>query len=215
MLEADRVVVREPIDTGARVRTIESELVGAVRLAPCVIVGVRYDREDDTRLAAFLALVRALRSSRMRRSVRFVALADAPSTGGGATYARRLQAAGTRVHVALCLATLGLARARPGCIFFAGDFRLRSWAYAASHAFETSSWIPARTVCTPAWAAWAVPDADLREARRLRHVGWPVVTVADRSPWGLRRVASPDVDRMAAAIPGIVAAVERLAGGRV
>ncbi|HXX70251.1 MAG TPA: hypothetical protein VEK07_23935 [Polyangiaceae bacterium] len=215
MLDADRVVVREPIEPGARVRTIESELVGAVRDAPCVIVSVRYDRDDDTRVALFLALVRALRSSRMRRSVRFVALADAPWIAGCAAYAKRLRAVGTRVHVALSLATLALARARPECLFFGGDFRLRSWTYAVSHAFEAASRIPARTVWLPDWAGWAIPDADLRDAQRLRRWGWPVVTVADRSPWELGRTASPDVDRMAATLAGLVAAVERLAGGRV
>lgn len=215
MVDADRVVVREPIAAGAQVRAIESELSGAVKEAPCVVLSTRYDRADDTRLAVFLAVVRALRSVRMRRSVRFVALADAPSIAGSTYYAQRLRAVGTRVHVALSLATLALARSRPECVFFSADYGLRSLASAACSAFGAASRIPARPVWTPRWAAWVLRDFDLREARRLRHAGWPVVSVADRSPWGTGRAASPDADRIAALIPGLVAVVERLAGGRV
>lgn len=215
MLDADHVVVREPMAAGVRVRTIESELVGAVKEAPCVVVSTRYDRDDGSRVAVFLAVVRAMRSSRMRRSVRFVALADAPSIGGSVYYARRLHAVGTRVHVALSLATLGLARTRPGCVFFSGDLRLRSLTRAASHAFGAASRIPVHHVWAPNWTVLAPRDSDVHEARGLRHTGWPVVTVADRSPWTRRRADAPDVDRMAAAVPGLVAVLESLAGGRV
>jgi hypothetical protein len=40
--------------------------------------------------------------------------------------------------------------------------------------------------------------------------------VADAAPWRLAHSPdAPDVDRMAAAVPGLVAAIARLAGGRV
>jgi hypothetical protein len=215
MLEADRVVVREPMAPGVRVRTVESQLVGAVKEAPCVVVSTRYDRDDGSRVAVFLAVVRAMQSSRMRRSVRFVALADAPSISGTVYYARRLHAVGTRVHAALSLATLGLARTGPGCVFFSGDLALRSLTRSASRAFGAASRIPVHPVWTPNWTGWALRDSDLREARGLRHIGWPVVTVADRSPWTRQRADSPDVDRMAATVAGLVAVLESLAGGRV
>jgi hypothetical protein len=215
MLEAERVVVREPMGEAVGVRTVESELVGTDKQAPCVVLCTRYDG-DDTRVAMFLAVVRAMAAARTRRSVRFVAVADAPSISGRSSYAARLHNAGTRVHVALSLATLALPRESRGGVFFTAEFQRRSLALMACRAFRVASRIPARSVWVPRWMAWAIGDADLREACRWPHlgVGWTVVTVSDRSPWALalQRAARADVDRIAVTVPGIVGAIERLAG---
>ena len=98
MLEAGRAVVREPVDAALEVRTVESEQLGIQRDASCVLLAARYDLDDVSGVAALLALARALAPLRLLRSVRFVALADAPPRSGSGRYAERLWVGGVGVH---------------------------------------------------------------------------------------------------------------------
>ena len=63
LLGASRAVVREPVDPALRVRTLESEQLGAMREASCVIFGARYDADDISGIAALLAVSRGLAES--------------------------------------------------------------------------------------------------------------------------------------------------------
>lgn len=209
MLGAGRAVIREPID-GSPVRNVECDLPGA-EPAPSVVVVARFDGPGEAALAMLLAVLRNLGPSRTRRPLRLAAVA-APRAA--AAYAERLGAMPAGVHALLSLGRLGLSRARPaGVVFVGGDRRAFAIARPARDAFRAASRVPARALWIPRWLAGG-PDRDT-----LGRARWPLVTVADAAPWprlrGDAAAADPDVDRMAAAVPGLVAAVVRVAGGRV
>jgi hypothetical protein len=190
------------------VSNVECDLPGA-EASPSVVVAARFDLPGESALAMLLALLRNLGPSRTRRPLRLAAVA-APTAA--AAYVERLKAMPAGVHAILALGRLGLPRARPGgVVFVGGDRRAFTVARPARDAFRAASRIPARALWIPRWFR-AAPE---REA--LGRASWPLVGVTDAAPWSLRRgdAAEPDVDRMAAAVPGLVAAVVRVAGGRV
>jgi hypothetical protein len=209
MLSAGRAVVREPVDDELRVRTIESEQLGTMRDASCVIFGARYDGDDVSGVVALLAVARALAGSYLRRNVRFVAFADAGTTGGSTRYADRLWTGGVGVHAMISLARLDLARDHEASLMFVGNLRSRRLVRSAGHAFERASRIGVRAVALPSWVP-GVSGSD--QAAFWRHE-WPAVMVADGLPWRVRSAVAPDVDRIAAAVPGLVSVATRLAGG--
>jgi len=86
----------------------------------------------------------------------------------------------------------------------------------ARSAFRGSSRLPARALALPSWVASLVGLAS-PEIETFWQQEWPAVTLVDSSRWAFGRTGAgpvPDVDRMAAALPGIVAAAVHLAGGR-
>jgi hypothetical protein len=219
MLDAGRSVMREPAPGLSAARNLECEMRGAADGA-CVIVSSRYDADDVSGVAVMLAVLRGLHAARTRRTVRFVALASAQAVGA---YVERLHAESARVHAMLCLARVDLARAadrkRRGPqarLLVVGDLRASPMVRAVRDSVRADSWIPVRALWLPAWLQ---RDGGTAPLMRRMHEPWPVVTLTDGSPW--RRVTGglplvePDVDHMAAAVPGIAAAVVRLAGGRV
>ena len=211
MLDAGRAVTRTPADDEGRAHNVECELRGAESEAGTVIVGARFDREDESGVAILLALLRGLGPSRTRRSLRFVALASA---AGGARYATRLRAESVNAHALVSLGPLDLARGRSrGGVVFLAELGASSLVRSARDAFRAATWIPARALWLPSW--WPGIAAAKRET--FGRVPWPVITLRDaaarRDEHG--RPAAPDIDRMAAAVPGVIAAVVRLAGGRV
>lgn len=219
MLDAGRSVMREPAAGLSAARNLECEMRGAGEDA-CVIVSSRYDADDVSGVAVMLAVLRGLHAARTRRTVRFVALASAQAVGA---YVERLHAEAAKVHAMLCLARVDLARAADrkrrhpqARLLVVGDLRASPMVRAVRDAVRTESWIPVRALWLPAWLQ---RDGGTAPVMRRLHERWPVVTLTDGSPW--RRVTGglplvdPDVDHMAAAVPGIAAAVVRLAGGRV
>ncbi len=212
MLAAGRAVVREPVDDGLRVRTLESEQLGAMREASCVILGARYDLEDVSGIAALLAISRGLAPVHLRRSVRFVAFADASPVSGSEQYAERLWTGGVGVHAMVSLARVDLARDHEASLLFVGNLRSRRLVRAAERAFErASSRIGARALSLPSW----VPGVSASDHASFWKHRWPAMMVADGLPWRVRTAATPDVDRIAAAVPGLISAAIRLAGGGV
>ncbi|HEX4445872.1 MAG TPA: hypothetical protein VH044_04025 [Polyangiaceae bacterium] len=209
MLGVGRAVVREPVDDALRVRTVETEQVGAMREASCVILGARYDGEDVSGVAALLAVLRGLAHLRLRRNVRFVAFADAAPLSGSARYADRLWTGGVGVHAMVSLARLDLARDHAGTLLFVGNFHSRSLAHRAERAFSRASRIGARAFGIPSW----LPGARAGEHAPFWRNGWPAIVVADGPPWRVRSPGLPDVDRIAAAVPGLVSVAVGLAGG--
>jgi hypothetical protein len=209
-LEAGRSVVREAPPGGQGVAfNLEAEQRGAERDAPCVVVAARYDVEDASCATMLLAVLRSLASSRTRRPLRFAALA---AEGGGARYAEHLRTQGTRVHAVLSLARLDLSRERGHrAVFFAGNLRSLALARTARNAFRHSSRIRAHALALPGW----MPGFSASDHAAFWRLGWRGLMVADRVPWRIaaRAAQVPDIDCMAAAVPGVAAAVLRLAGG--
>jgi hypothetical protein len=203
MLEGCHAVMREPVDTNADARNLECRL-HAEQSSPCVVVAARYDGTDESAAAMLLALARSLCSARTKRMLRLVALA---SPSAGARYMERLRAMQQDVHAVVSIGRLDLPRTRAG-VFFVADLRSIRAARSARDAFRSASRLPAHTVWAPGWSG--------RRAAFGLSAG-PLLTVVDARPWPLRpeRYVEPDVDRMAAAVPGLAAALERLAGGRV
>jgi hypothetical protein len=210
MLEAGHAVLREPVDGPTSPRNVECDLRGGDRAAPCVVVGARFDRQDPAGTAMLLAVLRALGTSRTRRTLRLVALA---SPTAGARYLEALRASGTGVRVVVSFGPLDLARRGPRAgLSFLGDLRSARFARAARDAFRAESRIPARALWIPRW----LPEVVAGRRGSFGRAPWPALAVTDAPPWPLARPGpvSPDVDRMAAAVPGLTAAVVRLAGGR-
>jgi hypothetical protein len=210
MLDAGHAVIREPID-GTSVRNVECDLPGAEPAEPCVVVVARFDREDESALVMLLSILRNIGPSRTRRPLRLAALA-APTAA--AAYAERLRAVKSGVHAIISITRLDLPRARRAgvVLFVAGDRRSLAVARPARDAFRSASHVRARAVWIPSWLP-GIGSA----CEGLDHARWPRLDVTDAAPWRSRRGApvQPDVDRMAAAVPGLVAAVVRVAGGRV
>jgi hypothetical protein len=210
MLDAGRAIVREPVDEELSTWNVEAEQLGMDPGAPGVIVGARCLDSDASGAAMLLALLRAASSARLRRTVRFVLFAGA---AGSARFLERLDVEGASVCAMLSLARLDLARGRrTNHVLFVGSLRSASVARAARDTFRASSRIPARSLVLPSW----VPGVASSDHALFLRRGLPAVMVADAAPWRIGHAADvPDVDRMAAAVPGLVAVIARLAGGRV
>jgi hypothetical protein len=209
MLDAGRAVIREPIE-GTSARNVECDLPGAESGEPCVVVVARFDREDESGLAMLLSVLRNLGPSRTRRPLRLAALAAPPAA---ASYAERLAAIPSGVHAIFSITRLDLPRShRADVLFVAGNRRALSIARPAREAFRSASHVRARALWVPSWLPIVGLQRDGFDRTR-----WPLLAVTDAGPWPIRRHApvQPDVDRMAAAVPGLVAAFVRVAGGRV
>lgn len=210
LLEAGGTVAREALGRAANglgVRNLECEVAGVDRSAPCVIVGARYDADDVSRTAMFLAVARAtLAAPPGRRSVRFVAFADSPSASGALRYAEQLHAAGTRIQAVLSIGALGSPQERTPVAFAYGWRHMRLGAGAAT-AFRRASQIRARAFPFAFWAGMRASDSTT-----LAHAGWPIVTVRDL-PTGLgaSRSGPANLDRMAQVATGLAAIVRQWA----
>jgi hypothetical protein len=209
MLASGRAVVREPVDDAMRVRTVECEQIGMMREASVVILGARYDQDDVSGIAALLAVSRALAHHRLRRNVRFVAFADSPPLEGSSRYAERLWTGGVGVHAMVSLARLDLTRDHEASLLFVGNFRSRGLVRGAREAFGRASRIGVRALALPAW----MPGVRASDHAAFWRHAWPAMMVSDGAPWRARSAAAPDVDRIAAAVPGLESMTMRLAGG--
>ncbi len=210
MLDAGRAVVREPVDEHLSTWNVEAEQLGTDPGAPGVIVGARCLESDASGAAMLLALLRAVSPARLRRTVRFVLFAGAAGSG---CFLERLDREGASVAAMISLARLDLARSRrTNHVLFVGSVRSASLARAARDTFRASSRIPARSLVLPSW----VPGVASSDHAVFLRRGLPAVMVADAAPWRIAQSTDvPDVDRMAAAVPGLIAVIARLAGGRV
>jgi hypothetical protein len=207
LLDAGRAVMREPIDGSLSFHNIEAEIPGASPDGPPVVIAARYDAVAWSSVAVLLALARELSLTRLARSAHLVALAH----GGAASYVQRLRT-GSRAQAILALEDLDLDRRRKGAgLVFVGNWRSRRVLRGIRRGFQVSSRLPVRSLALPAW----IPGIAAEEHAAFWRGPWPAVIVSDHGPWRRRRrLALPDVDRMAAAVPGLVSVVARLAGGR-
>jgi hypothetical protein len=205
MIEAGCAVSHEPFGDGTRVRNLESEVQAVDKAAPCVIVGARYDAEDITRIAMFLALARAVRAGApLRRAVRFVAFADSSSVSGPLRYAERLHAEHKDVHAMISIGTLAL-RADSARVAFAFGWRSWSLGNAAAKAFRSASDVRAASFPFVWW-----PGLYASDYAAIARKGFRAITVSDY-PVGSARKREPNVERMARASSGLVASIRDLA----
>jgi hypothetical protein len=207
LLASGHAVIREPVDANLVVRTLECEQLGSMREASCVVVGARYDEDDISGIAALLAVSRALAAVDLVRNVRFVAFANTAGTSGSEQYVERLSKAGASVHAMLSLDRIDLARDHEASLLVVGNRASRGLARRAARAFEMASRITVRSVALPSW----VPGVAASDHASFWRYGWPAVMVSDGPLWRVRSPDAPDVDRIAAAVPGLIAAVTRLA----
>jgi hypothetical protein len=211
-LDAGHAVTREPTGMPSSSRNVEAEVAGAQPGADPVLVAARYDGQDTSGLALLLSLARELSFTRLARTTRLLAFPER----GGLPYVERLRR-GPPPRVILTLEEIDLPRRRreQGLVFL-GNWRSRAMLRAVRRVFRVSSRLPAGAIAVPTWVPGVVP-AD--QSAFLRSP-WPALVVSDHAPWRsqLRRRRNgspgPDVDRMAAAVPGLVSVVARLAGGR-
>ncbi|MDP9148692.1 MAG: hypothetical protein M3O36_01920 [Myxococcota bacterium] len=225
LLEAGHSVVRRPVGGGAQLPNLEVEQPGHARPGPSsIVVCARYDADADaTGLVMQLAVIRAVAAERLRRTVRFLALG---SETGGRDDAERLRREGAPVHAVVSFARLGLGRRkRPGGVLIVSNLGSASVARTARDAFQSASRLDVRSLSLPGW----IPGMGSPNNRWFWRQGWPAITVSDdagvsqlasaswRGSWrrGSGGAIIPDIDGMASAVPGLVAVVIRLAGGRV
>jgi hypothetical protein len=214
MLAAGRAVVRYPVEAAGQpgeLRNVEAELIGSVRGAPSVVIGSSYDSGDPSGLALELAMVRALTGEHLPRPIRFVAF---PTRDAITPYVERLEREKMPVFAMLSLARLDLPRSlRRATVFFLANRRSRLLARGARDAFRAASHVRALSLTLPSW----LPGLTSSEPAVFWRHGCPALMVTDRLPWmgGDGGRMQPDVDRMASALPGLVAAIVTLAGGRV
>jgi hypothetical protein len=123
-------------------------------------------------------------------------------------YAERLWTGGVGVQAMVSLARVDLARDHEAALLFVGNMRSRRLLHTCVDVFAVASRISARALTLPSW----LPGMRSDHAPFRRH-GWPAMMVADGPPWRVRSASAPDVDRIAAAVPGLVAVAQRLAGG--
>ena len=97
------------------------------------------------------------------------------------------------------LGRLDFTRDRDAAVVFVGNPASWSLVDSARTAFRKTSRIDAWGLPLPSWAP-GVRRSDHVEFERR---GWPAIMAADRAPWRARAAATPDVDRMAAALPGL------------
>jgi hypothetical protein len=208
LLDAGRAVVREPIDPALSIRNVEAEIPGASPEGAPVVIAARYDGAEWGSVAVLLALARELALTRLARTAHILAFAR----GGAARYVERLRS-GAQPHAILALEDVDLDRRRKGDgLVLVGNWRSRRVLRGIRRGFRVSSRLPVRTLAFPAW----IPRIATEQQAPFWRGRWPAVIVSDHAPWRVRRrPALPDVDRIAAAVPGLVSVVARLAGGRV
>jgi hypothetical protein len=205
MLDAGCSVMRHVACGLSRSRTVACAIPGT-EPSPCLLVAARYDTEDVSGVAVLLALVRALHDVGTRRPVHFVALC---SPAALAWYVDGLHAESVPVHATLMLSCVDMSRApRPGRMLVVGDLRSAMLVLGVRDAIRGSSRTPARALWLPEWAR-----RDPDQGPPLRRHRCPVVTVTVHVPWRTPVAPLvPDVDHMAAALPGLFAAAMRLSG---
>jgi hypothetical protein len=212
LLDGGRAVMREPIDDALLIRNVEAEIPGASPEGPPLVLAARYDAAEWGSVVMLLALARELALTRLARTAHILAFAR----GGAASYVKRIArtlGSGPQARAVLAFEDVNLDRRRRGDgLVLVGNWRSRRVLRGMRSGFHVSSRLPVRSLALPAW----IPRVAAAEHSAFWRGPWPAVIVSDHAPWrGRRHPALPDVDRMAAAVPGLVSVVARLAGGRV
>lgn len=225
---------------------LEVELKGAERPEEIVVVGGHYDavmdlpgaNDNATGTAATLALAAALRSTKPRRTLRFVAFVNEEppwfrgAEMGSRAYARRCRERGERVTGMLSLETIGYYSDAPGSqkypaplgllypstgnfIGFVGN--LGSWGFTrrCAKAFRAASAFPCIWASLPGW----LPGVGWSDHESFWQAGYPAAMVTDTAPFRYPHYHTPedtpdkiDYDRSAEVVQGLEAVLRHLAG---
>ena len=230
-LDAGHAVTRYPFGSPREVENLEVVMTGTAAPDEMVIVGAHYDSVvrgpgadgNASGVAVLLELARALGERRFARTVRLVAFANAVrphahrASMGSRVYAARLAREGhTRVIGMLSLDGVGVFGRRPqNFLALVGNARSRDLLRTVELAFRARSALRVRAAALPSF----LPFVAASDHASFWALGMPAVLVTDTGPLRYRhfheRSDTPDrldYERMADAVPGLVAAVAEIAG---
>ncbi len=196
LLDAGHAVTRYPMGAPREGENIELEVRGTRLPDELVIVGARYDGgNNEASVAVLLALARALAERHFARTVRIVAFADS------APYAARLAEQASCVTAMLSLdiqCTHGRSR---DVVTLVSNYRSRPILREVRRAFRAGTGIIAHGVALPGF----LPFVAASDHGSFWKYGYRALMV---------RSAAIDCERLSELIPGLAAAVAKLAGTR-
>jgi len=226
-------------------RNITATLPGLDTAAPALVIGAHYDAvegapgadDNASGTAALLALARALRDSRLPRTIRFVAFASEEppffdsDRMGSRHWARAAQERGERIAAMISLETVGYFSDEAGSqrypppfnlvypdrgnfVGFVGNMASRRLVHRAIAAFREQGKLPSEGVAAPA----LVPGIGWSDHASFWLTGVPAIMITDtapfRNPHYHLRSDTPDrldYGRMARLVTGLRPVIERLA----
>jgi len=232
---------------GKPVRNIEVELTGTEPSRGIVLVGAHYDsvagspgaNDNGTGVAAVLELARALKSHRLRRSVRLVAFVNEESpffysdAMGSLRYATRMAERGEELVAMLSLETIGYYSDDPGSqrypfplrffypdtgnfIGFVGNLRSKALVRRAVRSFREHARFPSEGLAAPGW----LTGVGWSDHWSFWQAGFPAIMVTDTALFRYRQYHTPadhpgivDYGRFARVVEGLVKVVIDLADG--
>jgi Zn-dependent M28 family amino/carboxypeptidase len=195
---------------GREVQNIEAELAGAERADEIVVLGAHYDsvegcpgaNDNASGVAALLELARALKGSRLERTVRFVAFVNeeppffqGPQMGS-VVAARRSRIRGERIVGMLSLETIGyytdapktqgypaglglLYPSRGNFIGLVGNVRSRQLLNRVAAAFRAATAFPIQSAVAPEF----LPGVGWSDHWAYWQEGYPAVMLTDTAPY--------------------------------
>jgi Zn-dependent M28 family amino/carboxypeptidase len=195
---------------GREVRNIEAELSGTKRPEEIVVLGAHYDsvegcpgaNDNGSGVAALLELARALKSSALERTVRFVAFVNeeppffqGPQMGSVVS-ARRSRARGERIVGMISLETIGYYTHAPktqqypaplGLLYpstgnfigMVGNVRSRQLLTRVATAFRAATTFPIQSAVAPA----SLPGVGWSDHWAYWQEGYPAIMLTDTAPY--------------------------------
>jgi Zn-dependent M28 family amino/carboxypeptidase len=195
---------------GREVRNIEAELSGTTRANQIVVLGAHYDsvegcpgaNDNGSGVAALLELARALKSSALERTVRFVAFVNeeppffqGPQMGSVVS-ARRSRARGERIVGMISLETIGYYTDAPrtqqypaplGLLYpstgnfigMVGNVRSRQLLTRVATAFRAATTFPIQSAVAPA----SLPGVGWSDHWAYWQEGYPAIMLTDTAPY--------------------------------
>jgi Peptidase family M28 len=233
------------VQGGDAVRNLEVELAGSSSTAGIIVVGAHYDSvagtfgadDNATGVAATLELARLLKTSRLRRTIRFVFFVNEEppyfqtEEMGSLVYARKLRSDAVQVSAMISLEMLGFYSDAPGSqkypplfsvlypsrgnfIAFVGNPESRDLVRAATRRFREFARFPSEGVAAPA----NLPGVGWSDHWSFWQQGYPAIMITDtalfRNPYyhTFQDTAERlDFNKMARVVEGIRSVVESLA----
>ncbi|HET6180096.1 MAG TPA: M20/M25/M40 family metallo-hydrolase [Candidatus Sulfotelmatobacter sp.] len=233
---------------GQPLSNLEAQLIGSDNTAGQVVIGAHYDNVEGTvgaddnasGVAAALELARLLRTSKLRRTVRFVFFVNEEppyfqtEQMGSLVYARNLRRDGVRVEAMISLETIGFYSAAPGSqkyppglnlfypsrgdfVAFVGNPESRDLLRRAVRTFRESAQFPSEGIAAP--ASW--PGIGWSDHWSFWQEGYPAIMITDTAPFrypyyhtALDTVDKIDFEKMARVVDGMRNVVASLADER-
>jgi Zn-dependent M28 family amino/carboxypeptidase len=233
---------------GQPLSNLEAQLIGSDNTAGQAVIGAHYDNVEGTvgaddnasGVAAALELARLLRTSKLRRTVRFVFFVNEEppyfqtEQMGSLVYARNLRRDGVRVEAMISLETIGFYSDAPGSqkyppglnlfypsrgdfVAFVGNPESRDLLRRAVRTFRESAQFPSEGIAAP--ASW--PGIGWSDHWSFWQEGYPAIMITDTAPFrypyyhtALDTVDKIDFEKMARVVDGMRNVVASLADER-